>query len=159
MHIRIVLLHLLGAQLDPGERPRVDRPAVHLRHDLLRRPDERLLHVRRGFRRGLHEDEPVVPREGLALLAGDAALVVEVGLVPDDDHHHFGGPELPDLLEPLPEVVEGVAAGDIINEEGCRSPAVVGACDRTEGLLAGGIPDLKVGGLSVNVDDPGPKSS
>ena len=157
IHIRVVLLHLLGAQLNPWERPRVNRPAVHLRHDLLCRPDERLLHIHRGFRRSLHEDKPVVPREGLALLPGDAALVVQVGLVPDDDHHHLGRPELTDLLEPLPEVVEGVTAGDVVDEEGRSSPAVVGTSDRTEGLLAGSVPDLEVGCFSVNLYDSGPE--
>ena len=44
---------------------------------------------------------------------------------------------LPGVLQPRGEVVEGVAAGDVVHQEGAGSTAVVGAGDGAESLLAG----------------------
>lgn len=46
---------------------------------------------------------------------------------------------------------------DVVNKQGADSTAVVGRRDSTVPLLAGGIPDLRLDGLGVNLDGPGSK--
>ena len=48
------------------------------------------------------------------------------------------------FLEPSSEVFEGIAAGDVVDEEGTGGAAVVGAGDGAEGFLAGCVPYLKL---------------
>ena len=56
-----------------------------------------------------------------------------------------------EFLEPAADVVEGGAAGDVVDEEGAEGAAVVGGGDGAEALLAGGVPDLGLDVLAVDV--------
>lgn len=42
---------------------------------------------------------------------------------------------------------EGIATGNVVNEERTRRTAIVRAGDGTEGFLAGCVPDLKLKGI------------
>lgn len=122
--------------------------------DLLRRVDERLLHVRRGASRRFHKHQTVLPSERFALLLLDLAARIQITLVANqhDDHVRVG--VLPGVLEPGRQVVERLAARNVVHEQGAGRPAVVRARDRPERLLAGRVPNLQLDLLAVDGDHP-----
>ena len=70
---------MLGPQLDPvGLVVDVEDALLDLVVDLPGGVDEGLLDVGRGLGRGLHEDEAVLPGEGLALLPLDVPPGLQV---------------------------------------------------------------------------------
>ncbi len=56
------------------------------------------------------------------------------------------------FLQPALNVFEGGVLGDVINEESSDGSAVVSGGDGAITLLAGGIPDLGLDGLSLCLD-------
>ena len=54
------------------------------------------------------------------------------------------------LVEPAADAIEGGAAGDVVDNEGADSAAVVGGGDGAESLLAGGVPNLSLDFLGVD---------
>lgn len=50
--------------------------------------------------------------------------------------------------------VEGALIGDVVYEEDAHGTAVVGGGDGTEALLAGGVPDLQLNALSIELNGP-----
>ena len=46
---------------------------------------------------------------------------------------------------------EGIATGNVVNEERTRRTAIVRAGDGTEGFLAGCVPDLKLNVYNNNI--------
>lgn len=123
--------------------------------DLLRRVDERLLHVRRRTSRRFHKHQPVLPGKRLTFLLLDLTARIQITLVADqhDDHVRVG--VLPGVLEPGRQVVERLAARNVVHEQGTSRPAVVRARDRPERLLAGRVPNLQLDLLAVDGDHPG----
>lgn len=55
------------------------------------------------------------------------------------------------LVEPAPHAVEGGSAGDIIDNESADSAAVVGGGNGAESLLAGGVPNLSLDFLGIDL--------
>jgi hypothetical protein len=70
----------------------------------------------------------------------DHLLVRHIGLVANQQLVHALGGVSVDLLQPLLHVVERVHVGDIVDDADAVGAAVVGRCDGSETLLAGGIP-------------------
>lgn len=111
----------------------------------------------------LHEGDSVLLGEGSPLGEGDLSLaLLAVDLVAHDDLAHGLGLGLVDLLDPILEVVKGLAVGDGVDEDDAGSPLVVGLSDGLEPLLAGGVPDLHfdfdavdIDGLDLEVDADG----
>jgi hypothetical protein len=50
--------------------------------------------------------------------------------------------------------VEAPLIGDIVDEQDAHGAAVVGSGDGAETLLAGGVPDLQLDALAVELDGP-----
>lgn len=57
-----------------------------------------------------------------------------------------------ELFQPACDVLVGLVLGDVVDEEGADGATVVGAGDGAVALLAGGIPDLRLDGLVVDLD-------
>ena len=57
-----------------------------------------------------------------------------------------------DFAHPLRDLGEGVSISDIVSDNNSMSSLVVTAGDGLESLLAGGIPNLELDGLAVDVD-------
>lgn len=114
----------------------VEDALLDLLVDLLGGVDERLLHVGGRLRRRLHEDEAVLARERLALLLLHLPPRLQVRLVADQHDHHVRVRMLTGVLQPRGQVVEGVAAGDVVDEQGARRAAVVRTGDRAECFLS-----------------------
>lgn len=92
---------------------------------------------------GLHEDHAVGLGEGGCLILGDfssglgeSVLAVEVVLVADEHDGEFLIGVIFGFLNPLGEVVEGKAVGDIVHEDGCDGAPIIGSRDRFEHLLS-----------------------
>jgi hypothetical protein len=60
-----------------------------------------------------------------------------------------------ELFQPAGDVLVGLMLGDIVDKEGTDSTTVVCAGDCAVALLAGGIPDLGLDGLVVDLDAAG----
>ena len=60
-----------------------------------------------------------------------------------------------EFLDPLGEIVVGVSAGEIEDNECTSRPLVVGVGDSPEALLASGVPDLCLHGAAVDADGLG----
>lgn len=67
-------------------------------------------------------------------------------------YHNVGVGMIPQLLQPPRDVLVSLLLGDVVNEEGTHGAAVVGRCDGTVTLLTGGIPDLRLDGLVVDLN-------
>ena len=112
----------------------------------------------------LHEDESVLPGEGLALLPLDVAPRLQITLVADEHDDHVGVGVLPRVLQPGRQVVECVPgeeeeavyyagergnesplpSGDVVYEQRARRAAVVTAGYGPKRLLPGLYAKTKV---------------
>lgn len=103
----------------------VDLPALNVSVDLLRRVYERLLHVVRRLGRRFHEDQTVFVGECLPLLGAHGAAMLQIVLVANEHNDHVGLGVLTGLLQPPPQVLEGVPPGDVVDKESPGGAAVV----------------------------------
>ena len=55
-------------------------------------------------------------------------------------------------MEPLLDIVEGFVVGDVVNDDDTVSTAVVRGGNCAETLLSGGIPNLELDGLPVELN-------
>lgn len=130
----------------------VEYSLLYLLVYLLGRVDEGLLHIGGSLGRGLHEHQPVLPREALPLLLLHVPPRLQVTFIADEHDDHVGTGMLSEIVQPLRQVIEGVASGDVVYEEGPSGASVVRAGDRAESFLASSIPDLEFDLFTVNAD-------
>ena len=71
----------------------------------------------------------------------------QIALVSHQHDHDIGVCVVSQLLQPAGDVFKGEVLGDVIDEEGPDSTAVVGRRNGPVALLAGGVPDLRLDGL------------
>ena len=92
--------------------------------------------------------DAVALRPLLGLLPGDLALVPllprQVRLVADEDDHYVGLGDLPQVAQPVGDVLEGLLAGEVEDEEGAAGAAKVRPRDRLVRLLAGRVPEAEL---------------
>lgn len=93
--------------------------------------------------------------KGLSLLGRYGAQVAQIALVADEHDDNVGVGVVAQFLEPPGDVLVGLVLADIVDEEGADSTTVVGRGDGAVTLLAGGIPNLCLDGLGVDLDRPG----
>ncbi len=90
--------------------------------------------------------------ELLALVGGDLTRVSHVALVANEDARDVVARVLLDLVHPVLDGGEALAVGDVIGHDDAVCALVIAAGDRLEALLAGGVPNLQLDGLAVNLD-------
>lgn len=93
--------------------------------------------------------------KGLGLLGRHSAQVPQIALVPDKHNDDVGIGVVAQLLEPPGDVLVGLVLADVVDEERTDGAAVVRRGDGAVALLAGGIPDLGLDGLGVDLDGAG----
>lgn len=59
------------------------------------------------------------------------------------------------VLQPTEDVVKGFFSGDVVYKKGACGAAIITARDTSEGLLAGGVPNLKLELLILYCDNAG----
>ena len=125
---------------------------LHPGLDLAGHGEEGLLDVGRGLGGGFEELDAEGVGELLALLGRDDPLGRQVGLVADEELVDILAGVAVDLVEPLLDVVEGFVVGDVVHDDDAVGAAVVRGGDGAEALLAGGVPNLELDGLAVELD-------
>ena len=91
----------------------------------------------------------VDPAELAGLFFLNDALVFKVSLAPYQEHSHVGRRVLFDLLQPVAEIGERLFSGNVKSKKDDLRAAVEDSRDRPERLLAGSVPDLQLGHLSI----------
>ena len=76
----------------------------------------------------------------------------QIALVSDQHNDDVGVGVIPELLQPSSNILVCLVLADIVNEQRAHGTAVVGRGDGPVSLLAGGIPNLGLDGLCVNLD-------
>lgn len=79
----------------------------------------------------------------------------QIALVSNQHNDDVGISVIPQFLEPSRDILVGLVLADVVNEQGSHSAAVVGGGNGAVSLLAGGIPDLGLDRLGVDLDGPG----
>lgn len=77
-----------------------------------------------------------------ALLGGDLAFVVQIGLVAHKHDYHVVAALAADVVDPLGGVHEGGAIGDVVNDDGDARVPDVGGDQGAETFLSSSIPKL-----------------
>ena len=90
--------------------------------------------------------------ELLALVCGDLAGLSHIALVADEDARDIVGSMFLDFAHPVLDGAEALSVGDVVGDDDTVSALVVAAGDGLEALLAGGVPDLELDGLSVDIN-------
>mmetsp|Transcript_109832 Transcript_109832/g.289731 ORF Transcript_109832/g.289731 Transcript_109832/m.289731 type:complete len:255 (-) Transcript_109832:78-842(-) len=132
----------------PGARRGLGGDAVL---DLARHHLEGLLHVVRVLGAGLHELHAQGVRQLLGLVVRDDLLRGQIALVSNQQLVHSVRRVLVDLLHPMLHVLERLLIGDVVDDDDAMGAAVITAGDGAESLLAGGVPDLQLHRLAVEV--------
>lgn len=88
----------------------------------------------------------------LGLLGGHSAQVSQIGLVSNQHNDNVTVGVVSQLFEPSGDILVCLVLADVVNEQGTNSAAVVSRGDGTVTLLAGGIPDLSLDCLVVDLD-------
>ena len=101
---------------------------------------------------GLEEAHAVVVGHLEALVERDHTLVLQIGLVANQDTSDVVLGVLLDLAHPGVDGAEGVTVSDIVGHDDAVGALVVARSDSLEALLSSGIPDLKLADFLVNVD-------
>jgi len=112
---------------------------------------EGLLYVGGVLGGGLQEGDAQAIGELLGDTGVDGLLDDEIALVADEELVHRVGGVLVNLLEPGLDVVEAFHIGDVVDDDDTVGTTVVAAGDGTESLLTGGIPNLQLDGLSLEL--------
>jgi hypothetical protein len=90
--------------------------------------------------------------EFLALIGGDLARLSHIALVADEDAGNVVGGVFLDLVHPVLDGAEALAVCDVVGDDDAVGALVVAAGDSLEALLAGGVPNLELDGLSIDLD-------
>mmetsp|Transcript_24890 Transcript_24890/g.63138 ORF Transcript_24890/g.63138 Transcript_24890/m.63138 type:complete len:244 (-) Transcript_24890:300-1031(-) len=109
---------------------------------LLRQPLKHVRHVGAAQRAGLQEQVARAVGQVAPLLLLDRALRAQVALVTNQHHHHVGGRVRGQLRRPVADLVERLAACDVVHHGRRLRAPVVQRGERLVALLARGVPDL-----------------
>lgn len=79
----------------------------------------------------------------------------QIALVSDQHDDDVGIGVISKLLQPSRNVLVGLVLADVVDEEGADRAPVVGRGDGAVSLLTGGIPNLRLDGLGIDLDGSG----
>lgn len=116
---------------------------------------ERQLDVAGIQGRSLNEAQAVLASELLGLFCGHSPKMSQIALVSHQHDDNVCVGMIAELLEPACDVLVGLVLGDVVDEESADCATVVGAGDGAVTLLAGGVPDLGLDGLVVDLNAAG----
>jgi len=127
---------------------------LHVNLDIPGKSEEGLLDVDAGLGGGLHELDSVLDGQLLSALFRNLSPVVHVALVAEDHLLHVGAGVLLNVPDPVLDIVKGLLVGDVVHQHNAHGSSVVGRGDGPEPLLAGGVPDLELDLLTVQLNRP-----
>lgn len=132
----------------------VDGRSAHSLLDLSGHGQESLLDVGSALGGGLKEGDSKAVGEFLGDSVLHDLLVLHIALVSDEELVDALGGVAVNLLQPLLDVVERVHVRHIVNDADTVSATVVRGSDGSETLLTGGVPNLQLHCLSIELDGP-----
>jgi hypothetical protein len=91
-------------------------------------------------------------RKLLGLLGRHCPQMPQIALVTDEHDDDVGVGMVAQLLQPPCHVLVCLVLADVVDEQGAHCAAVVCRRDGAVALLAGGIPDLRLDGLVVDLN-------
>lgn len=90
--------------------------------------------------------------ELLGLLRWNSAKMSQIALVTDQHDNDVTVGMVPQLLEPSSDILVRLVLADIVDQQCSNCTAVVGRSNGAIAFLAGGIPDLSLDCLCVNLN-------
>ena len=90
--------------------------------------------------------------ELFAFVCGYLASLSHIALVANEDARDIVGSVFLDLAHPVLDGAEALSVGDVVSDDDAVGTLVVAAGDGLEALLAGGVPNLELDGLSVDIN-------
>jgi len=114
--------------------------------------DERPLDVHVRLGRSLEEWDSVLAGDGLSPLLADDPLVIHVAFVAQDHLLNVLVGVFLNVPQPLGNVVEALAVGDVVDEHDAHGTPVVARRDCMEPLLSRRVPDLQLDFLPPELD-------
>lgn len=81
----------------------------------------------------------------------------QIALVSDEHDNNVRVSVVAQLLQPPVDIIVGLVLADIVDKKSTDSTAVVGRRNRAVPFLTGGIPNLSLDGLGVDLDRAGCK--
>lgn len=94
-------------------------------------------------------------RKRLGLFRRHGPQMPQIALVTDQHDDDVGVGVVAQLLEPPRDILVGLVFADVVDEQRADGATVVRRGDGAVPLLAGGIPDLRLNGLGVDLDRTG----
>lgn len=110
---------------------------------------EGLLHIAIVQSRSLDKTESIALGKGGSVVCGDGFQVLQIALISHEHDDDVCVGMVLEFFQPALNVVKRVLLGDVVDEKGAHSTAVVGGCDGSVALLAGGIPYLGLDYLAL----------
>jgi hypothetical protein len=104
-----------------------------------------------GLRTSLEEGHAEFASQRLPLLRRYDFFLEHVGLVADEYFFHILTSVQLYLTDPILDVGEAFLRGAVVSKDDAHRAFVVGLCDGAEAFLAGGVPNLELNVLSVNL--------
>ena len=140
---------VLGAAASRGCRAILEKPVLYVARESLERLRD--VDVLLGTRE--KEGYAVLLRQLLALLLRDSDLRLgNIALVSYQHLVHVQVSMLLNLRNPVANIFERAAIGDVVDEQDTLRAAKVRGRDRAEALLSGRIPDLELDIFSIEMD-------
>lgn len=90
----------------------------------------------------------------LSLLCRHRPQMPQIALVSNQHDDDVRVSVVAQLFQPPCDVLVRLVLADVVDEQGADSTPVVGGCDGAVSLLAGGIPNLRLDGLRIDLDGP-----
>lgn len=79
----------------------------------------------------------------------------QIALVSDQHNDNIGISMIPKLLEPSCHILVGLVLADIVDEESSHCATVIGGGNGAVAFLSGGIPNLSLDRLGIDLDGSG----
>mmetsp|Transcript_86527 Transcript_86527/g.220495 ORF Transcript_86527/g.220495 Transcript_86527/m.220495 type:complete len:276 (+) Transcript_86527:3-830(+) len=151
-----ILESLGGAGVDARNHGvRVDQTVLDLVEDHAGHLDKYFLDALPGERARFQEKDVVFLGTSARLQEGDNALILDVALVSYGDDGDVCPGQRPSIRKPIDEVVVRVSVGDVVDDQGTGSAAVIAPRDRPIPFLPGGVPNLEFDAPATDLDDFG----
>ncbi len=148
----LVLLDLLGVEVDTALITSSSRLSFHSSLDLARHREEGLFHVGARLGRRFQKFDAERVRKLLTLLGANHSFSCQIGLVADQKLVDVFRCVSVNFVQPLLHVRERFSIRHVVYDNNSVRTTVIGRSNGSETLLSCGIPNLELDCLSVQVD-------
>jgi hypothetical protein len=105
-----------------------------------------------GLGTAFKELNVVLVSQSLALFCGDSLVVTHISFVANQNLINTGSGVLLYVPNPVVDILETEFVTDIINQKDAHRATVIGGGDGSETFLSGGVPDLQLDSLAIQLN-------